>query len=154
GGLPGVRAAGPGRGVLAEAPGRFPVPVRQRLARQTAPPSRDDASPGFPPAKPLAAARSASLQPLPGGPGRAAAFPQRPYPFFDAVPAENNPLTFKKPPDGIDPAVLDAMRRGKANPWNAGVGSFYDSALRHDFRTGGAREYLAHLASLCRPPGV
>ncbi len=81
-------------------------------------------------------------------------FPSGPYPFFDAVPAENNPLTFKKPPDGIDPAVLDAMRRGKANPWNAGVGSFYDSALRHDFRTGGAREYLAHLASLCRPPGV
>jgi lysophospholipase L1-like esterase len=80
--------------------------------------------------------------------------PGGPYPFFAAVPDENNPLTFRKPPDNIDPAVLDAMRRGKANPWNAGVTGFYDFALSHDFKTDGAREYLAHLASLCRPPGV
>jgi lysophospholipase L1-like esterase len=77
--------------------------------------------------------------------------PAGPFPFFAAVPSLNNPLSSQPPPDNIDPKVLDAMRRGKANPWNAGAGAAHGPMLRHDFRTGGgAEDYLRHLADLCR----
>src|SRR5262249_20344041 len=71
-------------------------------------------------------------------------WPGGPFPFFAAVPSESNPLTSTKPPDNVDPQVLDAMRRGTANPWNVNMGSYYADWLCHDFKTGGAvNQHLA-----------
>jgi lysophospholipase L1-like esterase len=78
-------------------------------------------------------------------------WPSGPFPFFAAVPAESNLLTTQKPPDNIDARVLEAMRKGKANPWNANLGAYYADWLRHDFKTGGGvNGHLANLAKLCR----
>jgi lysophospholipase L1-like esterase len=78
-----------------------------------------------------------------------------PYPFFAPVPSPANPLTSQWPPDDIDPAILDAMRRGNANPWNGGATALYDCALRFDFGQGsGAEDYLRRMEALCRDHGA
>src|SRR5262249_47921883 len=59
------------------------------------------------------------------------AVPQRfhsgPFPFFEAVPSPNNPLTREVPTVNLDPALRQAMMQGKANPWNRGVGAEYEA---------------------------
>jgi lysophospholipase L1-like esterase len=82
-------------------------------------------------------------------------FPSGPYPFHAAVPSPNNPFTTDEPPEGIDPDILDAMKRGKTNPRQAGSAGFYDLMLTHDFiKFGSVKPYLTHMKSLCRPAGV
>jgi lysophospholipase L1-like esterase len=77
-------------------------------------------------------------------------WPSGPFPFFAAVPSSANPLTAKEPPANIDPAVRDAMRQGKANPWQ-GAGQLYEQMLKHDFKKrGSAAEWLAQIATSCR----
>jgi GDSL-like Lipase/Acylhydrolase family len=82
-------------------------------------------------------------------------WPGGPFPFFAPVPSRTNPLTSQKAPDDIDLAVLDAMRRGHANPWNAGALALYDFELRFDFREGGgAGDYLRRMEEQCRDHGA
>jgi lysophospholipase L1-like esterase len=85
--------------------------------------------------------------------GRAA--PRRwhagPFPFFAAAPSSHNPMADTAPRPNIDPAVLDAMRRGTANPWSGDPGTIYERFLHHEFTDeDGAREALTRIASLCR----
>jgi lysophospholipase L1-like esterase len=85
--------------------------------------------------------------------GRAAPrrFADGPYPFFEEEPASSNRLTREEPPPNIDPKIESAMRRGKANSWNAGALPLYEKMLRHDLaQSGGAQEYLRFLATVCR----
>jgi lysophospholipase L1-like esterase len=82
-------------------------------------------------------------------------FHSGPFPFFEPVPSPVNPLTTNPPPPDIDASLLDAMRRGKINPWLFGLSHWVKRMLRHDFATGGdARPYLDRVASLCRQNGA
>jgi len=81
--------------------------------------------------------------------------PTGPFPFFEPVPAPSNPFTERLQtviPPNLDPAIMDAMKRGTANPFNVGLGTLYERVLRHDFRTneGGAEDYLEHFVKLCK----
>lgn len=82
-------------------------------------------------------------------------FPTGPFPFFRPVPSPLNPLTKGPLPPGIDPRILDAMRRGKSNPSLLVWARLVESSLRHDFtRGGGAAPYLSRIAALCRDSGA
>jgi hypothetical protein len=71
------------------------------------------------------------------------------------VPSPANRLARYGPPGNIDPEVLRAMERGKANSWNAAAPSHYAMALAWDFdRRGGVRNQLRHLQALCSRAGV
>jgi hypothetical protein len=79
-------------------------------------------------------------------------FHRGPYPFHEPVPAPNNPFTSDRvqPPENLDPQILDAMRRGKVNPWLLRAWEGFEAALTHDFsQGGGADEYLYYSATLC-----
>lgn len=79
-----------------------------------------------------------------------------PTPFFDPVPSASNPLTSNPPPPGIDPQVLDAMRRGKVNPFLAGVDGVGIADVLRIFLSSdltvevGATRYLERIAAICR----
>lgn len=94
-----------------------------------------------------------------------------PTPFFAAVPAPSNPLTWaeagpqvqppnfiwkvKPPPANIDPGILDCMRRGTFNPWTCRALEWEEAFIRYDFtQGGGSQDFLAHLAGLCRERGI
>lgn len=73
-----------------------------------------------------------------------------PYHIHAAVPSRANPLSNIDPPANIDPEILDAMKRGKTNPWNVVMAAVHERALRWDYaKSGGAGEYLRLLKSLC-----
>lgn len=77
-------------------------------------------------------------------------FTAGPFSFFAPVPSENNPLSNKPDPPGVDPAILDAMKRGKTNPWHVNLASFCERILRHDFTSDvGAGEHLRFAAEVC-----
>jgi hypothetical protein len=80
--------------------------------------------------------------------------PTGPFPFFEPVPAPSNPFSLRLRDyvsQNLDPAIFDAMKRGKANPFNIELGTLYEHVLRHDFRKfgGGAENYLEQCAKLC-----
>jgi hypothetical protein len=78
-----------------------------------------------------------------------------PFPYFEAVPSLSNPLTTSKAPDGVDPEILNAMRRGRANPTVVTAAELVEERLRHDFAAGGdTTPYLARMATLCREAGA
>jgi hypothetical protein len=78
-------------------------------------------------------------------------WPSGPYPYFEPVPSRANPLSKGDPPRAIDPAILRAMRQGKANPWLWTTADMNRNVLRSDFpNNGGVAEQLALLASYCR----
>lgn len=76
-----------------------------------------------------------------------------PHPFLAAVPARNNPFSDpdNDPPQRINPAILDAMRRGKFNPWLAGSGLAILDGLRIDLSEDQRTEmHLRYCANLCK----
>jgi lysophospholipase L1-like esterase len=78
-----------------------------------------------------------------------------PFPYFEPVPSESNPLSLARPPDGVDPSILEAMRRGRANPALLTAVRVFEERLRHDFQTSGdTTPYLARMAALCRESGA
>jgi lysophospholipase L1-like esterase len=78
-------------------------------------------------------------------------FPTGPFPFMAPVPSDSNPLTSHKAPSNVDPQILQAMRKGTSNPWNAGIGEAYAKSLSYDFAQGrGVKRYLRHIQDLCR----
>jgi lysophospholipase L1-like esterase len=82
-------------------------------------------------------------------------FHSGPFPYFDAVPSENNPLTAAKAPEGADPEIVNAMRQGRANPVRSVEVELLESRLRHDFQAEGTPlPYVARMAELCRVAGT
>jgi hypothetical protein len=82
-------------------------------------------------------------------------FMRGPRDAYEPVPSPNNPLTDHPPPAGADPAIVDAARRGRANPSLLGSPARVDRALRHDFASGGgARPVLERAAELSRRAGA
>jgi lysophospholipase L1-like esterase len=78
-------------------------------------------------------------------------FHSGPFPYYEAVPSNHNPLTGRKTPDHVDPAVLAAMREGRANPALVVTVQLLEERLRHDFRSGGdSAPYWERMATLCR----
>ncbi len=78
-----------------------------------------------------------------------------PSPYFEAVPSLSNPLTATKAPEGLDPVILSAMKRGRANPTLAAAAELLEERLRHDFHSSGdAMRHFARMASLCREAGA
>jgi lysophospholipase L1-like esterase len=115
----------------------------------------DELAPAFPRANPFAPRAASIASRLARGWPVARRWPAGPFPFFRPVPWPFNPLTSEPPPPDADPALVEAMRRGKLNPslllW-AGV---VESCLRHDFATGGgAGRYLGRVARLCEGAGA
>jgi lysophospholipase L1-like esterase len=76
-------------------------------------------------------------------------------PFMVPVPSPANRLTRYGPPGNIDPEILKAMERGKANSWNAAAAGHYAMALGWDFtQRGGVRDQLRDLQALCSRAGA
>jgi lysophospholipase L1-like esterase len=82
-------------------------------------------------------------------------FPSGPFPYFEAVPSLSNPLTTSKPLVGVDPEILDAMKRGRANPTLVAAAELFEERLRHDFaKSGDTTPYLARMKQLCKDRGA
>ncbi len=78
-----------------------------------------------------------------------------PFPFMAPVPSPANRLTRYGPPGNMDPTILKAMERGKANPWNAAAAGHYAMALGWDLtQRGGVRNQLRDLQTFCARRGV
>jgi lysophospholipase L1-like esterase len=76
--------------------------------------------------------------------------PSGPIPFLAPVPSSANPLSNMALPANVDPEILSAMQRGKANPWNILLAAMHERALRRDYSNPcGARDYLRRIASIC-----
>lgn len=78
-----------------------------------------------------------------------------PFPFFGAATDSNNPLAKRRPPDGIDPDIYDAMLRGKFNPFHAGGRLAFVNLMRRDFSDNdNTQKHLQYCQSVCAARGV
>jgi len=88
--------------------------------------------------------------------GRGLVVPRRyvsgPLPYVQPVPALSNPITqLIRPPENVDPAILQAMGEGKLNPWLLGMNDRCEKMSSFDpAKTGGATRYFQIMASHCR----
>ncbi len=76
-------------------------------------------------------------------------------PAYPPVPGPLNVLTHLTPPPETAPALLEAMRAGRANPCLPWYPAVMDAFLRHDLDAGGgAGEALRRIAADCRAADV
>jgi lysophospholipase L1-like esterase len=79
--------------------------------------------------------------------------PQAIIPFFLPVPDSTNPWKgVKDPPQGLDPALYQAMSAAKINPWLWQQSQLIPGMLSHDFSRGDGSPalYLGRIAELCK----
>jgi len=124
------------------------LPAQPFSAEMPPPPSRHRANPWNPRLVELIRRRKRGLV-IP------TRFAAGPIPFFVPTPSPRNPFTTRPPPPNLDPALLDAMRRGRLNPWIAGDGPVIEQWLRQDFsKSGSCLEHLRWIRDHCRAAAV